>query len=115
MLGGDGDCFFKAVSHHLYNSPNYHQNVRKAGINYLCTHPEQFIESVTGKSWSEYINDMSRQGSWCDALIVQAVADALNCVIDITESAVNFNETTIVNPTGSEKNPDIIYTYRSFG
>ena len=52
---------------------------------------------------------MSRQGSWCDALMVQAVADALNCVIDITESAVNFNETTIVNPTGSKKPPDIIH------
>ena len=106
--GGDGDCFFKAVSHQLYNSPNYHQNVRKAGTNYLCTHPEQFIESVTGKSWSEYINDMSPQVSWCVALMVQAVADALNCVIDITESAVNFNETTtIVNPTDSKKTADI--------
>ena len=51
---------------------------------------------------------MSGQGSWCDALVVQAVSDALNCVIDITESAVNFNETTIVNPTGSKK-PQILY------
>ena len=82
--------------------------LEKQVLGSLCTHPEQFIESVTGKSWSEYINDMSPQGSWCVALMVQAVADVLNCVIDITESAVNFNETTtIVNPTDRKKNSDI--------
>ena len=108
-VGVDGDCFFKAVSHQLYNSPNYHQHVRKAGIDYLCTHPEQFIESVASKSWSEYIDVMSHQGTWCDALIVQAVADALNCVIDIAESADNFSETTIVHPINSVKKPDTIH------
>ena len=94
--------------------PNYHQNVRKAGINYLCTHPEQFIEIVTGKSWSEYINDMSRQGSLYtyDALMVQAVSDALNCVIDITESAVNFNETTKKTCIQRVKKP--VHDYDSF-
>ena len=108
-VGGDGDCFFKAVSRQLYSSPNYHQNVRKAGIDYLCTHPEQFIESVVDKSWSEYINDMSHQGTWCDALMVQAVADAFNCEIDITESAVNFSETTFVHPTNSKATPHITH------
>ncbi len=108
-VGGDGDCFFKAVSHQLYNSPNCHQHVRKAGIDYICAHAEQFIESVTGKSWSEYTNDMLHQGTWCDALMVQAVADALNCVIDITESAVNFSETTIVQPTYDIEKPHTIY------
>jgi hypothetical protein len=93
----------------LYNSPDYHQNVRKAGIDYICAHPEQFIESIAGKSWCEYIIDMSHQGTWCDALMVQAVAVALNCIIDITESAVNFSETTIVHPTNSIQNPNTIY------
>ena len=41
--------------------------------------------------------------------MVQAVADVLNCVIDITESAINFSETTIVHATNSIKTPDIIH------
>ena len=41
---------------------------------------------------------MSMNGTWADAIVVQAVADALNCVIDITETALNFNATTIIHP-----------------
>ena len=42
--------------------------------------PERFIESNTETSWLSYLNDitcMSIQGTWADALIIQAVADAL--------------------------------------
>lgn len=108
-VGGGGDCFFKAVSHQLYQNPNFHQDVRQAGVNYICAHPEQFIESVSDKSWLEYINNMSLCGTWCDAIIVQAVANALSCVIDITESAVNFSLTTIVQPTHHIEKPVTIH------
>jgi hypothetical protein len=37
-------------------------------------------------------------GTWADTIVVQAVSDALNCIIDITESALNFNATTIIHP-----------------
>ena len=107
-VGGDGDCFFKAVSHQLYHSPKYHQNVRKAAIDYISAHPEQFIESITENCWNDFKN-MSAQGTWCDAIMVQAVANGLNCIIDITESAVNFNETTIVHPTYHPENPETIH------
>ena len=88
-VGGDGDCFFKAVSHQLYYSCEYHQSVRKAGIDYISTFPEQFIESIDNICWNDYITNMSAPGTWCDAIIVQAVANSMNCIIDITESALN--------------------------
>ena len=53
-------------------------HVRSMGIEYLRVKPERFIESNTEHSWAEYLNNMSRQGTWCDALVVQAVADSLN-------------------------------------
>ena len=34
-VGGAGDCFFRAVSHQLYDDPCHHLYVRQAGINYL--------------------------------------------------------------------------------
>ena len=43
--------------------------------------PELFIESNTDNSWNEYINNMSMQGTWCDALLRQAVADCQNVAI----------------------------------
>ena len=39
--------------------------------------PERFIESNTENSWLRYLNKMCTQGTWADALVIQAVADAL--------------------------------------
>jgi hypothetical protein len=97
-VGGDGNCFFRAVSHQLFQNSNFHQIVRSTAIDYIRSHPEQFVESIANNSFSAYINSMSMNGTWADAIVVQAVSDALNCIIDITESALNFNAMTIIHP-----------------
>ena len=73
-VGGAGDCFFRAVSHQLYGDPSHHWYIRQAGIHYLRENPEHFIERNMQNSWNEYLTNMSLQGSWCDAVIMQAVA-----------------------------------------
>ena len=82
-ISGDGDCFFKAVSHQLCGTPDCHFAIRDAGIQYLRDHPEEFIESNVANSWLGYLNTMSMQGTWCDGLIVQAVANALGITLHI--------------------------------
>ena len=56
--------------------------------------PDRFIERNTETSWLSYLNDMSIQGTWADALIIQAVADALQCnhVNRATPNKVNQSE-----------------------
>ncbi|KAL9970946.1 hypothetical protein ACROYT_G023410 [Oculina patagonica] len=39
---------------------------------------------------------MCREGTWCDALMVQAVANAYNLRINIVESGDGFSELTVV-------------------
>ena len=80
-VGGDGDCFFRAVSHQLYGDLSHHLLIRQAGVQYLSNNPELFIESNTDNSWNEYVNNMSMQGTWCNALFVQAVVDCQNVAI----------------------------------
>ena len=41
---------------------------------------------------------MSMQGTWCDGLIVQAVANVLGITLHIIESHQNFTERTIIEP-----------------
>jgi len=108
-VGGAGDCFFRAISHQLYGTAAYHLHVRAVGIEHLRYHPESFIESNIEYSWLEYLNNMSRQGTWCDNLIIQAVANALNCTIYITESAENFAETNVISPVNMQGRPRTIY------
>ena len=50
---------------------------RTAVIQFMIDNPERFIESITENSWLRYLNNMCIQGTWTDALIIQAVADQL--------------------------------------
>ena len=34
-VGGDGDCFFHAVSHQLYTTADHHMDIRLAGVDYI--------------------------------------------------------------------------------
>ena len=74
---------FPAASHQLYGDPNHQLLIRQAGVRYLSNNPERFIESNTENSWNENINNMSIQGTSCDALFVQAVAYCQNVIIII--------------------------------
>ena len=108
-VGGDGDCFFRAVSHQLYGDPEHHLQVRAAGIAYMRDNPERFIESSTEMSWLEYLNNMSMQGTWGDAIIIQAVADQLKLKIVIAETNGHFTEYSIVQAVSSTQQLTEVY------
>ena len=91
-VGGQGNCFFHVISHQLFDDPKHHFYIRAAGVNYLRQNPERFID----QSWLEYLENMSRQGTWADNLIIQAVADALNLKIIIIESDPTFADVNAI-------------------
>ena len=106
---GDGNCLFRSVSHQLYRTESRHAQIRALAIQHLINCPEHFIESNTEQSWSHYLQNMSRLGSWADHIIIQAVANANNLRIHITESAQNFTETTVVTSIYAQGNVRHIY------
>ena len=88
----------RAVSHQLYGEPSYHMNIRSVGVQYMRANPDRFIESVTGDSWARYLANMSQQGTWAEALVIQAVADAFHLTINIIESNQGFAQHTAISP-----------------
>ena len=97
-VGGAGDCFFRSVSHQFYGNSNHHMHICTAGVQFMRDNPERFTESNTKNSWLRYLNNMCIQGTWADALIIQAVADAVNVTIQIVESNQGFAPFTTVYP-----------------
>ena len=73
-VGGAGNCFFRSVSHQLYGNSNHHMHIRTAGVQFYERQPREIY-------WEQYRKFMAKimciQGTWADALIIQAVADAL--------------------------------------
>ena len=108
-VGGEGDCFFRSVSHQLYGNSNSHLTIRSLGVRYLKDNPERFIESIVGMSWSRYLTNMSLQGTWANHIIIQAVADAMNLKIHIIESDSNYREITLVQPANATSDIRSIY------
>ena len=108
-VGGSGDCFFKSVSHQLYETSQLHYEIRMSGIAHLNDHPELYIESISNNNWANYVQQMSNPGSWCDNIIVQAVANANNCIIHITESDVNKPQGTTITPKFQDNCSRVIF------
>lgn len=69
-----------------------------AGVQFMRDNPERFIERNTETSWLRYMNNTCIQVTWADALIIQAVADALKVTIQIVESNQGFAPLTTVYP-----------------
>ncbi|CAH3032687.1 unnamed protein product [Porites lobata] len=80
-----------------------------AGIGHLQSYPELYIESISNDHWNNYIQQMSKQGTWCDNIIMQAVANAYNCVIHITQSNINSPESTILTPVADQDGRKTIF------
>ena len=93
---GDGNCFFRSVSHQIYQTETCHAQIHALAVQHLINCPEHFIESNTEQSWVQFLQNISRQGTSAD-YIIQAVANSHNLRIHITESAQNFAEQTVVN------------------
>ncbi len=94
---GDGNCFFRSVSHQLYGTEDHHRQIRALAIQHLINCPEHFVEYNIDQSWLQYLQNMSTLGTWADHIIIQAVANTNSLRINITESALNFSESTIVS------------------
>ena len=75
--------FFSADSCQLYNTPEYHLYICSLGVQLVLHHPELYIERNYEYSWQNYVNNMARQGTWADNIIIQAVANSMNITINI--------------------------------
>lgn len=60
---GSGDCFFRAILHQYYGTPEFHIAVRQAGVSYLEQHLDLFVESVSDNSLKSYLQSMATPGT----------------------------------------------------
>ena len=52
---------------------------------------------------------MSTSGTRCDNIIIQAVFNAFNCIIHITESDINKPDGTVITPVLCQEQPNTLY------
>ena len=75
----------------------------------MMNNPELYIESLANESREHYIEEMSKQGTWCDNVIIQAVANALCCTIHTTDSNPNASDAIIITPVNPQHKQRIVF------
>ena len=80
---GDGNCFFRAVAQMVLLDNNLHDFVRHQAIQQILNSPEAYRPFISGQnnSINQYVEFMSRPGSWADNAIIRATADVLQVEI----------------------------------
>ena len=84
VILGDGNCMFRALSHQLYGSEEYHREIRHLLLEVLKTNPHLYhpywIEDLPwGKvTFTEHLNQLKCEGTWGTQLELRVFSDCFN-------------------------------------
>jgi OTU domain-containing protein 3 len=87
-MRGDGNYFFRAVSHQILGHPNNHMKIRSKAVTYLLSNRndfEGFLVRNENPTMEHYLQHMSVNGNYADSLAIIAAAITINKNIIIHE------------------------------
>ncbi|XP_078703590.1 uncharacterized protein LOC144928781 [Branchiostoma floridae x Branchiostoma belcheri] len=115
----DGNCLFHAVADQLFRTEGTrtsHVELRRQAVNYLREYPynvrgDHLRAFVPDQNWDRYLDTMSRDGTWGDHIVLQAMADMFGHDVSIVSSVESENYVTILTPspgTAARKDPPLL-------
>ncbi|XP_078703589.1 uncharacterized protein LOC144928780 [Branchiostoma floridae x Branchiostoma belcheri] len=115
----DGNCLFHAVADQLFRTEGRrtsHVDLRRRAVNYLRKNPynvrgDHLRAFVPDQNWDRYLDTMSRDGTWGDHIVLQAMADMFGHDVSIVSSVEAENYVTILTPspgTAARKEPPLL-------
>jgi len=104
VMGSDGNCQFRSVSHELFGSQEHHLYVRKKAVEYIELNRPDFQVFFDSESELEkFIQEMRQPKTWGDELTLKAIAESLNVSIHVMTSNKGFGGHFLeYNPAQSE-------------
>ncbi|XP_035697782.1 uncharacterized protein LOC118430856 [Branchiostoma floridae] len=111
---GDGNCMFHAVSDQVFLTEGRnidHLTLREQAVDHLRRNPrnargDHLSDFIPNQTWEEYLDTMSRDGTWGDHVVLQAMADMLGRDVIIVSSVEADNYVTVLHPQ-SQTSPRI--------
>ena len=75
QVKADGNCQFRALSLGLYGSEDRHAEVRTNIVQHLRENSERYFQFVESEFFADYVNRISLDGQWGDAITLQAFVE----------------------------------------
>ncbi|XP_046577356.1 uncharacterized protein LOC124285213 [Haliotis rubra] len=77
-IRGDGNCFFRALSKEIYDSEEFHEDVRQAVVDLVEKFPREFEQFLdTGTQMPDHIKEMRKTSTWASSAEIYAAATLL--------------------------------------
>ena len=95
---GDGNCFFRAISHQVHGNAQRHDEIRQLAIQYIIDHPDQFSDALLNNDVNAFVFENVEDQIWADNEMVQAVSNALELNIEIISSAPETTADHVATP-----------------
>ncbi|CAH1233739.1 NLRP10 [Branchiostoma lanceolatum] len=103
----DGNCMFHAVADQLFRTEGQsinHMQLRNRAVYFLRDNPyndngDHLLAFVPDQNWERYLATMSRDGTWGDHIVLQAMADMFGHDVSIVSSVEAENYVTILTPS----------------
>lgn len=77
-IRGDGNCFFRALSKEIYDSEEFHEDVRQAVVDLVEKFPREFEQFLdAGTQMLDHINEMRKTSTWASSAEIYAAATLL--------------------------------------
>lgn len=64
---------------------------------------------MSENSWKSYLQRVVTPGTWCNNIIIQAVANQRNCVIHIIESRLSCTQGSTITPSTTDQNAKVLF------
>ncbi|PWA46804.1 hypothetical protein CTI12_AA505160 [Artemisia annua] len=79
----DGNCFFRAVSHQLFNTEDYHMFIRAVAMAYMRLHHQDFYDPREGsfEGFWNYTYKMSQCGEYAGEDMIKATCESFRLKI----------------------------------
>ena len=94
-VGGNGDCFWRVISHQLYNKPSLFMDIKKEVARFIMLNNDKYEHFFESKDdFLSFVNLIRTKGEWCEGEIeMNAVCHVYNVNLKILD---DDNMTTLI-------------------
>lgn len=85
VMKGDGNCQFRALSHQMYGTQDYHLDLRREACDQILSQRELYEHFIEGRLES-YVRRMKTARTWGDQISLQAAVDALGLEVHVVNT-----------------------------
>jgi OTU domain-containing protein 3 len=74
-MGGDGNCFFRAIADQITGDESRHMEYRHHAVDYIRANKDMYVPFIEDdETIEQYCDDMEKDGIWGDQLETNALA-----------------------------------------